>query len=141
MYQANQSLTSHPQHVSDMKGALRNLLIVNVVFYAISNLLQAEIVFTSQDMILLLLGYLAVEMQSVNALKLYIDLSIISVGIDFLSLLSIFFLVSSLNITRIIDVIFILLFVVENYFKYRAITYSRKIKDDWKEVQLPSGAV
>ena len=137
----NQNLAAHPQNIDEFNKNLKRLLIVNVVFYALSNLLQAEIVPTSQDLILLLMGFVAIEIQSVNALKAYINLSIISIAIDFLSLMSVFFLVAELQIPKVVDFLFIILFVIENYFKYHAITSARKIKDDWKAVQLPAAGV
>eukprot|EP00834_Sanchytrium_tribonematis_P004693 NODE_244_length_11882_cov_0.560214.p10 type:complete len:144 gc:universal NODE_244_length_11882_cov_0.560214:9851-9420(-) len=137
MFQLNQNLTSHPSHVKGFQTALKKLLVINMVFYTLSNLLQAEIVPTSQDLILLLLGFLSVEINSINSLRAYIKLSIISIAIDFASLLSVFFLVSSLKLPGWIDFLFLILFVVENYFKYEAIKFARKIKIDWKSVQLP----
>lgn len=140
MVQINENLVAHPHNITQLNKALKCLLVVNVVFYALSNLFQAEVVPTSQDLILLLLGFLSIEIQSVKALKAYINLSIISIAIDFLSLLSVVFLVSSLELPKLVDVFFMILFVIENYFKYHAITYARRIRDDWKSVQLPGGS-
>ncbi len=139
MFQINQTISAHPHNVAQFHKALKSLLIVNCTFYALANLFQAELVPTAEDLILLLLGFLAVEIQSVNAIKAYVNLSIISVAIDFLSLLSVFFIVSAMQIPKVVDFIYFALFMVENYYKYNAITYARKIKEDWKSVQLPTG--
>ena len=116
--------------------SLFKLLVINTVYYGLQNVLQAELVPTSQDLILLLLGYLAVEMQSNHALHMYKKLSMVSMVFDFISLISVVMMIAHLHIPKFFMFIFASLFFIENYVKYTAIKNASRVIEDWDSVEL-----